>query len=155
MARFSELLDRKSEDITPPPLLPAGTYLARVRKYPDQDETTGRDGTLYDKLTFQLEVVAASEVDEDAISAFGKVAGFPLRHDFLFNTSADEERARANSENRLKNFLSALGVFPEGVSLRDALAASPGSTCLVEVGHRPDNNDPERFYTEVRRVFPA
>jgi hypothetical protein len=153
MTRFTDMLDRKAEDIKRPPLLPVGQYLIQVKKQPEQEETTGNDGTLYDVLRFPCAVVEAVEVDSDELEEYGKVAGAPVRIDFLFNTDPDENAKREGSLNRLKNFLMHLQCFEEGQTVAEGLAASPGSQCMAELSHRPDPNDPENFFLEVKRTY--
>jgi hypothetical protein len=156
MPKFSDLLDRKAEEIKQPPLLPAGIYQAMVKKYPEVNELRSDKGQ-FERLTFSLEIIAPNEVDEDAIAEFGTVQGYPIRHDFIINNGedADAARAREGTLNRIKSFLTDLGAFSEGMTLQEGLVASVSSSCLVEIGHRPDPNDPERFYTEVKRTYVA
>lgn len=156
MVKFADLLDRKAEDIKQPPQLPAGTYVAMVKKYPETTERSSDKGT-FEILRFNMEVVEPYEVDEDALAEFGKVQGIPLRNEFIFNTAddPDAERGRLGSLNRLKAFLSNLGAFEEGMTVQDGLTASVAQSCLVEVRHRPDPNDSERFYTEIGKTYAA
>lgn len=154
MTKFADLLDRKAEDIKQPPLLPAGTYQAMVKKYPEVTELKSDKGA-FERLTFEMEVVAPYEVDADAIDEFGTVQGIPFRYDFIINNGedADAARAREGTLNRIKTFLTNLGVFSEGMSLQEALVASVSAGCLVEIGHRPDERDPERFYLNPGKTY--
>lgn len=152
--RFAEMLDRKAEEIKAPPLLPAGLYHIRCTGPAETDEVRGKDGTIYDKVTFKLQVVGAIEVDEDALAEFGKVSGYNLRQDYLFNTDPEEEFRRAQTLNAMSNFLKALGTFEEGMTLQEGLVACAQGQAQAEVSHRADPNDSSRFYTEIKRVLP-
>lgn len=156
MTKFADLMDRKAEDIKQPPLLPAGTYLAMVKKYPDVNELKSDKGQ-FERITFEMEVVSPYEVDEDAIAEFGTVQGIPFRLDFILNNGedADAARARESTLNRIKTFLTNLGVFSEGMSLGEGFVAAVSAACLVEIGHRPDPNDSERFYLDPKRTYAA
>jgi hypothetical protein len=151
--RFTEMLDRKAEEIKQPPLAPAGTYLMRCKKHPEMAEVKGKDGTLYDRVDFELSIVAPVEVDEDALAEFGKIEGYTLRRNFLFNTSPEEKTAQERTLNNIKIFLTNLGCFEEGMTLQEGFAGCAGRECIGEVTHRPDPNDPERFYAEVNRTY--
>lgn len=151
--RFSDMVDRKAEDIKAPPALPAGSYIFQVKQHPDQDEIKGKDGTNYDRLVFQCTVISAEEVDEDALADYGNVAGAPQRVTFMFNTEEGEDTKREGSLNRLKTFLTACGCFEEGMTVGEGLAASPGTQFRGEVTHRLDPNDSERVFAEINRTY--
>lgn len=155
MARFSDMLDRKAEEIKQPPLLPAGEYFLMGKKHPETAEIKGRDGTIYDRITFELSVTEPAEVDEDALAEFGKVAGYTVRKQFLFNTDPEETAGQERTLNAIKNFMTACGCFQEGMTLKEGFASFPNSVCRGEITHRPDSNDPERFYVEVGRTYEA
>lgn len=152
--RFAEMLDRKAEEIKAPPLLPAGLYHVRCKAAAEQDEVNGRDGGLFDKVTFRLEVITPIEVDEDALAEFGKVSGYPLRLEFMFDTAEDEVYKREQTLNRMKQFMENLGTFAEGMSLGEGLVSCAQGQCQAEIGHRPDKNDATKFYTEIKRTYP-
>jgi hypothetical protein len=156
MTKFADLLDRKAEDIKQPPLLPAGIYLAMVSKYPEVSELRSDKGQ-FERITFEMSVVSPHEVDEDAIAEFGTVQGIPFRMDFILNNGedADAARAREGTLNRIKTFLTNLGVFSEGMSLGEGFQSAVSAACLVEIGHRADPNDAERFYLDPKRSYPA
>lgn len=155
MARFSEMVDRKAEEIKAPPLVPAGEYLLMGKKHPETAEIRVGDGTTYERVTFELVVVEPIEVDEDALSEFGKVQGQNVRKQFMFNTNPEEERSQEMTLNAIKRFLESCGCFEDGMTLAEGMAAFPNSTCRAEITHRPDKNDNERFYLEVGRTYRA
>lgn len=154
MPRFSEMLDRRAEEIKQPPLPPVGEYLFQVKKHPETGEITSKkDGTVYDTLTFEMIVVEPLEVDADQLAEYGKVAGFTTRKQFLFNTAEGEDVARERTLNSIKMFLETLGCFEEGMQLNEGLAASPTMQCRGELTHRADPQDPNRFYAELGRTY--
>ena len=147
---FKDYLDRKHEDIKQPPLLPVGTYLAKVSKQPESDDINDD----LEKLTFIFQVINAVDIpDEAALEEYGNVAGAFIRHEFLFNKSPEEEAGNERTVNNLKGFLERLDAFEPGMSLGEALANSVGTSCLVEVRHDQDKRDPEKFYLRVARTY--
>lgn len=152
MARFSEILDRNLETIKRPPPPPQGYYVARVTKMPDPaEEMSTKVGTM-EKLTIQLELVRAEEVDDDELREYGDPAGVPLRRDFLFSLE-DENRAK-QTEFQLRRFLEHTGADQGATTVQEAFANLPNAQVLVEVSHRADPNDPEIVYPEIRRTAP-
>jgi hypothetical protein len=153
--RFTEALDRKMEEITRPPVLPLGNYVWVVSKHPDSDEIEGKDGTKWDRLTFPLKCVSATDdVDPDELAEFGNPAGALDRKVFLFNTSDDKEAEFDKSMFQVKQFLVNCGVA-EDVPLNEGLGDCVGMQVMGELRHRPDVNDPEIIWTEVGRTAPA
>ena len=149
--KFSEALDRKVEDVKRPPNPPVGHYTWQVRQHPaNEDFESKNTGKKFDRLTFQMQAVEASDdVDPDELAEFGNVAGFVTSKTFLFDN--EDEQAFERSMFNLKRFLTHLGV-DESLELGEALAASVGAQCLGELKHRPDPNDPEIVYAELGRT---
>lgn len=152
--RFSEALDRKLEEVKRPPNLPVGHYIWQISKHPDFDEFDGRDGGKFERVTFQLSCVQASDdVDPDELASYGNVQGALNRKTFLFNNSDDDKANFERSMFNLKRFLEHAGV-DQSLSLSEALAASVGAQFLGELTHRPDPKDPEVIYAEVGKTAP-
>lgn len=147
MGMFDEMLDRKAEDVKAPPLLPVGTYTVRVKKHPDIV-----DKEEFEIVEFQLEAMEADNVDPVELEEYGKVQGFPLRMSFLFPKDPERKRDNESALNRLKTFMSTLGV-PEDGSIREMMAQTPNTQCLAEVIHVPDKTDPEVVYANIRKVY--
>jgi len=149
--RFSEMLDRKAEEIEQPPLLPPGIYTVQWTQPAEQDSIDSqKTGKTYDRLTFVGQIVSAVEVDEDELAEFGNVQGTSVRYNFLFSTAEEDENKAAAQLNRLKGFLQQLGVFEEGMTLSEGLANAVGASCLVEIAHRIDGDS---TYVEIKRTF--
>lgn len=155
MVNFNDIADTKIDDIERPPLVPIGSYICVVEKTPAQDNVgQGR----FDTVDFILKVIQASEdVDLDDIKEFekkgGSISEVRLRHRFMFNT--EDEGAAKRSLYNLKRFLEDHLKVEGAASIREALATSVGHQCMVEVKWRPDQNDPEVQYPEVKRTAPV
>ena len=156
MARFSDALDRKAEDIRRPPPLPIGHYVMQVTKVPDAPEEMNSSKGTYEKLIIPVSVVSPmDDVDPDELSAYGNVTGAPLRLDFIFNCDPAEEAKFEGTLNRLKEFISKAGVDIEEGQLGQWLTELPSAQFIGEVRHRPDPNDPNIVYSEIGRTTAA
>lgn len=153
---FSDVLNKKIEDVERPPVVPIGDYRAKVSKVPEINQvTSSKTGDEFDVVEFQVKLVEAVEVDPDDLEAFGgDVAGVPpIRHSFMFNKG--DAAAFARSEFNLRRFLEEhLKVAAPTDTLKEALANSNQAEFLVTVGHRPDPNDPENKYVDIKRTAP-
>lgn len=153
MPRISDFMERKGSEIVAPPVLPIGEYIAQVMKFPSTEDLNGRDGVVYEKMTYQCAIVDVIEADEDDIAEFGRVPGTPFRVDFLIDTSEEGANKAEAAMNRMKEFLMACGVFDDDTQLGDAIAAAPTSQFGVEIAHRNNPNDPDRPYIEPKRTY--
>lgn len=151
--RLSEKLAKVVDDVKRPPIPPIGSYVASIKSHPEVEDITGRDGTIYEKYTFKCQLVSPIEVDEDDIAAFGSVAGYPFKVDFLFNTDPDEEAKAEATTFYMVTFLKACGAAAEGMSIQEAMAAAPGCQFGVDMGHRKDPNNPEIDYLDPKKTF--
>ncbi len=148
---FADVLTTKISDVERPPLLPIGTYRARVSKVPSMDSIA--DGR-FDVCDFTLQLQEAVEVDEDELAPFGDLTKQTVQHRFMFNTE-DEANFKRTLFN-LRRFLEEhLGCASDGDELKVALNNSVNSECLIDISHRPDQNDPEVKYVQVRRTAPV
>jgi len=149
--RFSEMLDRKAEEIQRPPLLPVGIYRVQWTQPAEQDSIdSSKTGKTYDRLTFVGQVVEAVEVDENELAEFGNVQGTRVRHNYLFSTAEEDANATELRLTFLKEFLMDLGAFEDGMTLSEGLGNAVGTTCLVEIGHRIDGDS---TYVDIKRTF--
>lgn len=148
---FTDALDRKLEEVKRPPNLPMGHYIWTVSKAPEQESFESRNtGDTFDRITFQVTCVSASDdVDPDELAEYGNVAGAVNRKSFLFTQNPEEKAAFERSMFQLKRFLGHCGV-DEDLSVGEALQAAVGTQFLGEITHRPDPNDPEVIYAEIR-----
>lgn len=153
MVNFADIANNTSvDDIERPPLVPIGTYTFMVEKVPERGNVgQGR----FDTVDFVLKVVEASEdVDPDDVQEFGDITNVRIRHRFMFNT--EDEAAFKRALFNLKRFLEDhLQVETKGMGLNEAIDSSVGHQCLGEVKWRPDQNDPEVQYVEIKRTAPV
>lgn len=153
---FTDALNKKVGDLERPPLVPIGLYLTTVQKVPTMD-TIAQDR--FDVVDFPLVVAAPVEVDEDELKDFrdstgGDVIGQPVRLRFMFNK--EDEVAFKRALFNLRRFLEEhLKCASSDVELKVALNNSVNGQCHTQIGHRPDPNDSEVQYIDVRRTLPV
>lgn len=149
--KFTDILDKRIDEFERPELPPIGHYVWQITKHPEVDAFEA-NGTKYTRVTFQCKALAAHEdVDEDDLAAFGNIVGFPSRKTFLMSESEDDERNAEQTLFQLRQFLENSGV-EGGISLGEAFAACVNGQFLGEFAHRPDKNNPEILYGEIKRT---
>lgn len=153
MAKFADLVNRKAEEIERPPLLPIGEYVGRINKPYSVADIQGKDGTPYERIEFPCMIDSPIEVDEDDLVEFGNVSGQNFRVDFLLNNLEEEKARRELTLFNIRKFLEAAGVLSKGMTLEEGLANCVGGTFGVTIGHRPDPNNPEVFYIDVKKTY--
>lgn len=150
---FNSILDKKLDTIERPPLIPAGTYKAVVKK-PASIETIA-DGK-YDVLDFQMQLLepAGDDVDPADLTAYGGCGPHAItRRRFMFNK--EDEAMFKRTEFDLRRFLEDhLKCATESMSLKEAINAAVNSTCLIVMKWRADKNDPEVMYSEISKTAP-
>lgn len=153
MVNFADALKTKAGDIERPPLVPIGTYSAIVSKVPTI-ETIG-DGK-WDVLDFQMRLQSpGDDVDPEALKEYGGLgAQSVLRRRFMFNK--EDESAFKRTLFDLKRFmLDHLKIEGSDSSqLNELIDGSVNHSCLVFIGWRPDKNDPEVVYAEIKKTAP-
>lgn len=148
-----EALNSKVGDIERPPLLPQGSYICSVAKAPTFRETGEND--MYHVISYTLNVLSAmDDVDPDAIAEFGDITKQQIRHDFLFNTEDQAlfDRTKYNVRRFLEEHLQIEGA--EKMGMKQALQESVNHQCIVEVGWRPNPDNPDEFFLNIRRTAP-
>lgn len=147
--KFTDALDKHTEDVIAPPLLPVGTYVFTITKAHTIKETDA-----WDILTFPAKIISAEDdVDEDDLEDFGKVAGQPSRVTFMFNTDPEESTSFQRSEFNLKKFLEK-HCGAEGETMGELMANAVNCQFLGVIKHRPDKNNPEVVYAEIGSTAP-
>lgn len=151
MPNFADIAKKRIEEIERPPLLPIGTYTFQVTELPKVD--TIADGK-WDIVDFQLlPIEPSSDVDPDELTAYGELRNGRTRFRFMFNT--EDATAFATTEFRLRQFLEQhLKVATSDMDIGQALNASVGARVLGVVQHRPDKENPEIKYAEIRKTAP-
>ena len=154
---FNSILDQKMDDIEAPKALPKGPYLFAIEK-PYEQRKSGADDQ-WTVIEFTCTVKEPGDaVDADELSEYGNPAGATVRLSFMFNNDADENedsaRKNASTQNRLKKFLEdALEI--EAKTMKEALAATQGCSFYGTVDHRPNKNNPEEVFAEIRQTGPV
>ena len=142
MTDLTALLSKNSDDVKPPSQLPPGTFMFRVTGYKsDRKSAAGNPA-----IDFDVEALSALDGVEQS-QMEGIELPLTMRHTFYLTEK---------SLFRLRDFCKdALGVPSDGRSLKDILDDTPGRAFRGNVTHRPNSNDPTRFYAEISEVFPA
>lgn len=153
MVNFADALNTTAGSIERPPLIPIGTYTAVVSKIPSI-ETIG-DGK-WDVLDFQLRLQSPGEdVDTEALQEYGGLgAQSVLRHRFMFNKEDDAafKRTLFNLKRFLIDHLKVDG--SDSTPLKEMIDNSVNHSCSVFVQWRPDKNDSEVVYNEIKKTAP-
>lgn len=150
--RFSEVANKKSEDIERPPLPPVGTYLWNVTKIPTITENVKDQ---WDIVEYQVKGVAAQDdVDAEAIAAYGNVTNIQNRIAFMFDTT--DPAKFAQTEYNHKRFLEEhLKCWEEGMSLKEAMNNAVNHQFLGTIKWAPDKNDPEIYHANIGKTAPV
>lgn len=83
MPSFTEILNKKIDDIEAPKNMPTGTYLWSITSLPKTSEIA--EGK-YDVVDYELNCLGAQDdVDAAALAAYGNVLGKKIRHRFMFD----------------------------------------------------------------------
>jgi hypothetical protein len=148
MPSFSDVLSKAAETIERPPLPPKGTYVFVVNGQPKTQERKE-----YEIPEFQLKGVRPTEdVDTDELKAYGSPANIIVRKSFLFNTT--DEAAFKRAEFNLREFLVKHLGMDGSLTIKELMTMANGKQCLGTIDYRPDQNDPEVMYADLRKTAP-
>lgn len=151
---FSEALNLNADDIKRPPMLPVGNYQWTVKKQPN----FGSAGADWETCEFICNPVSAlSGVDPDLLEQFnasgGDMTKIDVRKSFMFPKDADRKRDFDQAMFQLKEFLSIdLGI--PSASLKEMLANAQNRQFIGALSHRPDKDNPDLKYHEIRKTAP-
>lgn len=152
---FNEVLNMKASDIERPPLIPQGTYRARVSKIPTM-ATVGKDDNEWDTLDFPMLLMSPMEdVNTDDLQKAGGLNKSSVRnHRFMFNKRDKVEFDK--TLYRLKRFLLDHLQVPgnEETSLKELINNSFNAECAVFIKWTPDKNDKELMYDQIQKTAP-
>jgi hypothetical protein len=155
---FSDILNKRADDIEAPKNMPIGTYLWAIPN-PPKTSTIG-DGK-YEAIDFDLVcLLALDDVDQGALQEYGPVQGKHQRHRFMFDLAGTPEAEQSNT-NRLfyfKQFLTeSLGIDGDGKTIGQMLAEVPGKQVKANIGWRPDNRPGQqsRVFDEIKSTARA
>lgn len=151
MPSFSEILTKTAESIERPPLPPKGTYFLVVT---GQAKKTDRKE--YEVIDFPLKAVRPTEdVDAEGLAAYapsGKLDSIQVRKSFLFNTT-DEAQFKQTEFNMREFLVTHLGLDPS-LTMKELMNMAVNKQCLGVIDYRPDGNNPEIMYTDLKKTAP-
>ncbi len=148
MVDFSKLASTSMDDVKRPPSPPAGTYYGIVTgiKFADSrfdnKETGQKDGVL--QVIIRPTEYAEGDLPE-GVTLAGK----------LFTREEGVIDCHGNSlpgQFYTKQLLDALGVPTSGRSFSEAVADLVGQQIMFDLTARPDKNNPEVIYNDVRKL---
>lgn len=141
MANFQDILNRPSEDIKPPAVLPMGSYHTIVVGLPEQGQSSKKKT---DFLKFTHKIIAPlDDVDPDTIAEFQQ-DGETIAGQEVDNTFYITEK----SANMLKEFIINCGVDLTGRSIAEGLDDVPNSEVIINIKHEA-SDDGKRVYSKV------
>jgi len=148
---FADIAKTKIEEIERPANAPVGTYVFQITKVPEM--TTSQDGN-WDIINIPCVAVEATDnVDPEDLRNFGAIKNIRQSYRFMFNKQ--DKAAFESTVFRLKTFLeSHVRCTADGMDLSQSLNASVNQRFLGELSWRPDKNNPEIIYTEIKRTAP-
>jgi hypothetical protein len=128
MSAFSDALNKRTEDVKAPPVLPQGAYIAMVDGLPE--EVTSKNGTSGGNYRFKV-LRDFAVTDQETLAAAGGASGKVMFHTFWIS---EDPQKRATSEYMFKRFLTDhLGC--NGGNIKSMVDSSPGNTVLINVTH--------------------
>lgn len=156
MANFMDVLNTKVADLTPPALLPEGTYVWRVSKVHKETTTASGEWFIIEIPVQPTSAYAdADDVDPAELEAFGNLAMGSNSIRFMFPTGADQENERNRSSDQLKRFLTnTLGVETSGEeTLKELLGQMVGAEFIAQAIHR-HVVERDTTYIDVKNYMP-
>ena len=148
MVDFSKLASTSMDDVKRPPSPPAGTYYGVVTgiKFADSrfdnKETGQKDGAL--QVMIRPTEYAEGELP-DGVTLQGKQF---TREELVIDASGNSLPGQFYT----KQLLDSLGVPTSGRSFSEAVADLVGSQVMFDLTARPDKNNPEVIYNDVRKL---
>lgn len=151
MPSFSDILTKTAESVERPPLPPKGTYVLVITGQPKKT-----DRKEYEILEFSLKGVRpdanAADVDMEELQKYGAASNIICRKSFLFNTT-DEAQFKQTEYNLRQFFESHLKLDPT-LTMKELMNAAVGKQCLGYIDYRPDQENPEVMYVDLKRTAP-
>ncbi len=149
---LTEALNIQSEQVKRPPNLPVGTYRFMVNKLP---QITDSKNDEYKIFTFPCVVQEAMEdVNPEELQAFGPLQNVFRQYTFLYPKDNSKERDQQAALYKLNRFL-AEHLKVELGTIKEMMDKAQGHVFLAQVGTRPDKNDPEMIYEDIKGTAPV
>lgn len=151
---FNSVLNVKASDIERPPMIPVGTYRAKVKKIPEVGERSSDKGN-WDTLDFQMQLVEpGDDVNSEELAKYGNLNAAVRRRGFMFDKN--DKGSFDRTLFQLKQFL-LIHLKVDGsddTPLKELINNSIGQECQVFIRWRPDPNDKEVMYDEIGKTLP-
>jgi len=149
---FQDALEMKASDVEKPPLPPLGTYRFQVSSPPTFKTT---DNGEYEIINFPVTAEEAmDDVNDAELKEFGDVSGVRNRVSFICPTDEEKKADQENTLYRLKTFLVEHCGMDEKKSLKQLIDEAHGAVFLGTIAHRPNKNNPEEMFAEIRGTAP-
>lgn len=141
---FTSILDESPTEVKAPPLLPTGTYLARVGMYTVVEKPTS-DGKPYVEFPFTV-IAAGEDVDAEALAEAGGIKGQVLKRKYWVTDDAAVFFDQLHSDCGLD--------LTDKISRRQRNDMIVNSEVLIVVTHG-QNQAGTRTFANVQRTLPA
>lgn len=146
MSSFEDILNKPTEEVNAPPVLPQGPYHTIVMGLPERGESSQKKTP---SLTFKHKIVSPLDgVDEEALAAIdGGVVGKEMKNTFYITEA---------SAFMLKDFLAHCGIELEGKSMGQAIDEVPNREVIIFVKHEIiGEGDSARTIAKIGRTAPV
>lgn len=146
---FSQIADKKIDEIERPPLPPVGTYRWKISKLP---ELTKSNDEKWEILNISVTAVGAMD-DVDTDEYKGDIRNIQQSVRFMFNLEDEAEfektlfRVRTFFEKHVKS-------AEAGMTIPQAINASVGQEFLGTIAWRQDKQDADIFHANISRTAP-
>lgn len=148
MVDFRQLLSKPLDEVRRPPALPAGTYFGTItgHKFDESPWADKETGLKEPQVIFSIRITSHGEDVSPADFAEARGQGkltqraFPLDGPNVWST---------------KTFLEGLGIATAGRTFDTTIPETTGANVMFELTQRPDKNNPERVFNDVRNVRAA
>ena len=147
---YQDILNRARSEIPEPVDIPSGTWRLQAvsGKYTEETSPTkDREAAMAEGMIVFKPVEPSSDVDEEAFAAF---AAESLESARIFDRFWLHDLRDVQALNRTFDKMG----MPD-VSIKEAIAQVKGYEIMGYVFQKPDPNDPDRFYTNVKQFAPV
>lgn len=147
MPEFGHLLNVKADDVKEVPVMPQGTYLARVGQYEFKEVTT-KNGDKRSVMVVPLQLTSRVTGEGELPPRLPE-----LKHTFWL--TEDDGSQNEHTLNPLKQFIEACGVVTSGRQIGEAMPETLNQMVGVNIVHSNNPKNPERPYVNIRGFAPA
>lgn len=146
MSSFEDILNKPTEDVNAPPVLPQGPYHTIVVGLPERGESSQKKTP---SLIFKHKIVAPMDgVDEEALGLIEDgVVGKEMKNTFYITE---------NSAFMLKDFLAHCGIDLDGKTMSQAIDEVPNREVIIFIKHEIiGEGDAARTIAKIGRTAPV